>query len=119
MRLPRGQYIRPKPASRHDDVITDLTANPASPISEVITDSGTDLAEKLPDRSPASSASEPHREAIELGLSRGRNAMASWQDLVDSARRFRCQLSERQALYRKAAWKPVTGGVRRHRNVAP
>jgi transposase len=34
-------------------------------------------------RSPAASASEAHREAIELGLSRGRNAMAIWQDLVD------------------------------------
>jgi len=28
------------------------------------------------------SACEPFREAIELGLSRGRNAMAIWQDLV-------------------------------------
>ena len=25
-----------------------------------------------------------HRDAIELGLSRGRNAMAIWQDLVDT-----------------------------------
>jgi transposase len=51
----------------------------------VITDSGADSAKTPPDRSPASSASEPHREAIELGLTRGRNAMAIWQDLVDSA----------------------------------
>lgn len=85
IRLPRGQYIRPKPASRDDEVITDLAAKPASPTTEVITDSGADLAETPPDRCPASSASEPHREAIELGLSRGRNAMAIWQDLVDSA----------------------------------
>jgi transposase len=28
------------------------------------------------------SACEPYREVIELGLSRGRNAMAIWQDLV-------------------------------------
>src|ERR1022692_3994240 len=28
------------------------------------------------------SACEPYREAIDLGLSRGRNAMAIWQDLV-------------------------------------
>ena len=33
-------------------------------------------------RSPRASACEPYREAIELGLSRGRNAMAIWQDLV-------------------------------------
>jgi transposase len=31
---------------------------------------------------PTASACEPFREAIELGLSRGRNAMAIWQDLV-------------------------------------
>ena len=88
IRPPRGQYIRPKPASRDDVVITDSPAKPASPSSEVITDSGADLAvaptPASPDRSPAASASEPHREAIELGLSRGRNAMAIWQDLVDT-----------------------------------
>jgi len=36
-----------------------------------------------PQRSPSASACEAYREAIELGLSRGRNAMAIWQDLVD------------------------------------
>ena len=35
-------------------------------------------------RSPTASASEAYREAIDWGLSRGRNAMAIWQDLVDS-----------------------------------
>jgi transposase len=34
------------------------------------------------DHSPRASACEPYREAIELGLSRGRNARAIWQDLV-------------------------------------
>jgi hypothetical protein len=29
-------------------------------------------------------ACEPYRDAIELGLSRGRNAMAIWQELVDT-----------------------------------
>src|SRR5215470_18841058 len=37
----------------------------------------------VPQRSPSASACEPYREAIELGLSLGRNAMAIWQDLVD------------------------------------
>jgi hypothetical protein len=32
---------------------------------------------------PSASACEPYRETIELGLSRGRNAMAIWQDMVD------------------------------------
>jgi hypothetical protein len=35
-----------------------------------------------PKRIPSASACEPFREAIELGLSRGRDATAIWQDLV-------------------------------------
>jgi len=35
-----------------------------------------------PGRNPSASACEPFQEAIDLGLSRGRNAMAIWQDLV-------------------------------------
>jgi transposase len=35
-----------------------------------------------PGHSPGASACEAYREAIELGLSRGRNARAIWQDLV-------------------------------------
>src|SRR5215831_3321214 len=33
---------------------------------------------------PSASACEPYREFIEGGLAKGRNAMAIWQDLVDS-----------------------------------
>jgi transposase len=91
MRAPRGQIIPAKPASREGGVITDPTgAKPASP-SEVITDSGGESAtlvkakpDPLPGRSPSSSACIPHRDVIELGLSRGRNAMAIWQELVDT-----------------------------------
>jgi transposase len=36
-----------------------------------------------PQRSPSASACEAYREAIELELSHGPNAMAIWQDLVD------------------------------------
>jgi hypothetical protein len=36
-----------------------------------------------PASNPSASACDPHREAIELGLSKGRNAKAIWQDLVD------------------------------------
>jgi transposase len=92
MRAPRGQIIPAKPASREDGVITDPTcAKPASQSDEVITDSGGEsdtLAEEKPDlrpgRSPSSSACIPYRDVIELGLSRGRNAMAIWQELVDT-----------------------------------
>lgn len=36
-----------------------------------------------PGRAPSASACEPYRELIAEALSRGRNAMAIWQDLVD------------------------------------
>jgi transposase len=48
------------------------TSKPANE-NEVITDSAV---------VPGSSACEPYREAIDLGLNRGRNARAIWQDLV-------------------------------------
>ncbi len=60
---------------------------PAKPAIEVTTDFDAESAatapEPSPGRSPSSSACEPYRESIELGLSRGRNAVAIWQDLVD------------------------------------
>ena len=58
----------------------------AKPAIEVTPDSGPPSAsqpEPPLSRSPSASACEPYREAIELGLSRGRNAKAIWQDLVD------------------------------------
>jgi transposase len=58
---------------------------PAKPAIQVITDFGAGSAEQkvVPGRSPSASASEPYRELIEMGLQRGRNARAIWQDLVD------------------------------------
>ena len=53
------------------------------PEAEKPPDPQTPKTERPPGRSPTFSACEPHREVIELGLSRGRNAMAIWQDLVD------------------------------------
>jgi transposase len=60
----------------------------AKPAIEVATDPQAEKppnpeAERQAGRSPTASACEPYREVIELGLSRGRNAMAIWQDLVD------------------------------------
>ena len=59
----------------------------AKPANEVTTDSGEKTPEKPqlhPTRSPpTASACEPYRETIEVWLSRGRNATAIWQDLVD------------------------------------
>jgi transposase len=63
----------------------------AKPANEVITDFGAELAVRAtaapapqPGHSPSVSACTPYREVIELGLSRGRNAMAIWQELVDT-----------------------------------
>ncbi len=49
----------------------------SKPAIQVTTDFGVGLSGKA-----SASASEPYREIIELGLSRDRNAMAIWQDLV-------------------------------------
>jgi len=52
---------------------------------EVITGFGAELSGTEPENSKAAgsaSACEPYREIIEVELSRGRNAMAIWQDLV-------------------------------------
>src|SRR5215469_1651493 len=55
----------------------------SKPANTVTTGFGVQLSVVGPEhRKRAPSACEPFREAIELGLSRGRNAMAIWQDLV-------------------------------------
>src|SRR5271165_4089560 len=96
VRSPRGWGRAPaKPAN---EVITD--SGPEKGAKPVIPDRGptqmdgvrTDLIAasrrepgddgRCPGRSPRASACELYREAIELGLSLGRNAMAIWQDLV-------------------------------------
>jgi transposase len=60
----------------------------AKPANEVITDAGAQPGPAPavpPTRAPSASAGEPYRELIELGLARGRNAMAIWQDLVSES----------------------------------
>jgi hypothetical protein len=62
---------------------------------------GRTTPEPQPGCSPASSASGPYREAIKLGMSRGRNAIAIWQDLVDKSQLHRW-LSKHQAVRKQA-----------------
>jgi transposase len=75
------------------------TSKPANEVitdSEVITDLNPFQRDEVgalssgpvasPQRSPSASACEPYREAIELGLRHGRNAVAIYQDLVDQYR---------------------------------
>ena len=91
LRPPRGRRIRAKPASRAGEVTPDPTpTKPASKAEEVTPDSGGKStgenpaqADVKPGRRFSASACEPYREAIEAGLSKGRNAKAIWQDLVD------------------------------------
>ena len=90
---PPGAWGRATPAKPANEVASDLgQAKPAhgdsaetlsaKPAIEVTTDFGAELALQ-PGRSPSASACEAYREAIEVGLFQGRNAMAIWQDLVD------------------------------------
>jgi transposase len=111
-RSPRGRQLPAKPASSTDPVTTDPEGTkPASPSGPVTPESGGPAAETAtqpkpqPGRSPCASACEPYRDAIEVGLGRGRNAKAIWQDLVDchgftgayqSVRRFVRKLRRRQ-----------------------
>ena len=61
------------------------TPEPAKPANETSTDFFAAIAgEHAPGRSPTASACEPYREIIQSALARGRNAMAIWQDLVDT-----------------------------------
>ena len=82
----------PKPATT-GEVSTDPTSKPAT-TEGVSTDPGgarpaisvevsTDSEPPAPGRAPSASACEPFRELIAEALSRGRNAKAIWQDLVD------------------------------------
>jgi hypothetical protein len=63
------------------------TAKPAN-ADEVTTGFGVELSaleQQPPQPVPSASLCEPFRDAIELGLSQGRNATAIWQDLVSES----------------------------------
>jgi transposase len=68
------------------DADTVVAADPAhaKPAIAVTTDFGGASAEAATVPPASASTCAIHRDAIELGLSRGRNAMAIWQDLVDA-----------------------------------
>ena len=84
---PRRSVPSPKPAisvatdSPAKPAISVATDLPAEPAISVTTDSGPPEAAI----GPSASICEPFREAIELGLRQGRNAMGIWQDLVSQS----------------------------------
>jgi len=90
---PPGRWGRRAASKPAIQVTTDFCAGKQPPHTSTDTDlhlpdPGAEEANKgvadpgRPTRSPSASACEPYRELIELGLARGRNAMAIWQDLV-------------------------------------
>jgi transposase len=72
--------LAPKPATT-PEVSTDSDGAKPATRAEVSTDLA---AAPRPGRAPSASACEPYRELIERALEQGRNAMAIWQDLVDT-----------------------------------
>src|SRR2546426_408253 len=83
---PSGGWGRRAPSKPANGVITDSTDSKPANEAGVITDFIRQIPDKqpiqLPPPSPSASACEPYRETIELGLNRGRNAMAIWQEMV-------------------------------------
>ncbi len=75
-----GVTTDPDPSKSANEVTTDLSA--AKPAIGVTTDFGQPVSALTAQPDRATSACEPYRALIEQGLSRGRNAMAIWQDLV-------------------------------------
>src|SRR5262245_58800479 len=79
---PSGSWGRRAPAKPANEVTTDSETSKAANDAGVTTDFIRPFSIKPPIELPSTSACEPYRETIELGLSRGRNAMAIWQDMV-------------------------------------
>ena len=90
----------PNPENLSSNGKTTATSKPAN-ANEVTTGFGvesTGLAAENPKRIPSATACEPFREAIESGLSPGRDATAIWQDLVSRLEWLRRWLSGGKAL---------------------
>jgi hypothetical protein len=87
VRPPRMWGRRP-PAKPANEVTTGSDATKPANENGVTTGFGVELSDsRPPNPKPALSTSfcEPFREAIELSLSRDRNAVAIWQDLVSES----------------------------------
>ena len=117
-----GIPVRPprrwgKPSAKPaNEVITDLGDSKPANEGEVITDFIRPFSQKqevsLPPPNRSASACEPYREIIELGLRRGRNAMAIWQDLVtDYAYRDGYQTVQRFILKLRGSHGPEPAGI--------
>ena len=77
--------VNPNPENLSNKGKARATSKPANEVT-----TGWDVEGRGPEAEssqpiPSASFCEPYREAIEVGLSRGRNAMAIWQDLVSDS----------------------------------
>jgi transposase len=110
---PPGRWGRRAAAKPAHEVVTD--SGDSKPANEVITDfdGGFPLNPGLQpqNRAPSASTCEPYRDAIELGLSRGRNAMAIWQDLVGGGYDGGYQTVQRFVGKRRGAQQPEASGI--------
>src|SRR3974377_1003317 len=80
---PPGAWGRRPPAKPANEGTTGPEAvKPANEVTPGFGVEGSASEAENPKLIPSTSFCEPYREAIELGLSRGRNATAIWQDLV-------------------------------------
>jgi transposase len=79
VREPR-QRRPPKPASAEQVLTDNFSEKSGESTAKAASDTPVDPVAK---RSPAASQCEPYRDIVELGLGRGRNAVAIWQELVD------------------------------------
>ena len=82
--------VNPNPNPENLSTKGKAKARTAKPANEnaVTTGFGVELSDsrpKAPERARSTSFCEPFRDAIELSLSRDRNAMAIWQDLVSES----------------------------------
>lgn len=83
---PSGSWGRRPPAKPANEVTTDSgdskPANEGGLTTDFIRSFSVKQSLQLPEPNPSASECEPFRTTIELGVSRGRNAVAIWQDLV-------------------------------------
>ena len=91
-----------EPQPRHENLLHKRKSNneDSKPAIPVTTGFGVELSEvasENPKRAP--SACEPFHEFIERGLSRGRNAMAIWQDLVAEGKGCALVAQERKQIH--------------------
>jgi transposase len=110
---PQGGWGRRAPSKAANAGSTDPA--PPKPANEVTTDFCGDiplvLEVQLPNSTPSASACEAYREMIELGLSRGRNAMGIWQDLVEGGYGGGYQTVKRFVRKLRGAHRPEACGI--------